>query len=60
MTDWPLRVISSASSGGIPSIKGGTADFWSHSFHATPIGLMLKCQNQRGHGAAVPSPFRRL
>ena len=21
---------------------GGTTDFWHHSFHATPIGLMLK------------------
>ena len=35
-----------SSSGRTPSIKrggrgSGTADFWSHSFHATPIGLML-------------------
>ena len=42
---------------------GGTADFWSHSFHATPLGLMLKCQNQRGArcpGALpVPPPMNK-
>ena len=34
------KVGGGRSSGGeTPSIKGGTADLWSHSFHATPIGL---------------------
>ena len=61
MIDTGLLAPVGGSSGGTPSIKWrDTADFWSHSFHATPIGLMLKCPNQRGHGAPVPSPFRRL
>ena len=38
---------------------GGTTDFWPQSFHATPIGLMLKSRVQPGALCPVLPPFRR-
>ena len=37
---------------------GGTTDFWLHSFHAKPIGLMLKSSIQPGARcpSALPVP----
>ena len=39
---------------------GGTTDFWPQSFHATPIGLMLKSLFQPGTRCPSAPPFRRL
>ena len=43
--------------------KAGTADFLSHSFHAAPIGPMLKLVNQPGarcpRAPDVPTPMIR-
>ena len=40
----PICVTASAGGGGVV----GTNDFWPHSFHATPIGSMLKSHIQGG------------
>ena len=39
---------------------GGTADCWPPSFHATPMGLMLKYRIQPGARCPSVPPFRRL
>ena len=41
------------SSGRFP-LNGSNANFWLHSFHALPIGSMLKSHNQLGVGARCP------
>ena len=40
-----------------PPPRRDRIDFWPHSFHATPIGSMLKSRIQGAHGGTVyPAP----
>ena len=51
----------STGGGAAPTAGRNTTDFWPHSFHATPVGLMLKYRIQGGTvPRCPPPPFRRL
>ena len=52
---WPFTKPRDNSGGTAPT-KGGTTDFWHHSFHATPIGLMLKSRIQGDPVSRCPLP----
>ena len=52
---WPFTK-PRGNNGGTAPTKGGTTDFWHHSFHATPMGLMLKSRIQGDPVARCPPP----